>query len=182
MVDIMQSRKPDFLGVEFNEFLFAPIGADASGTPVTVVSALARLDLDPWAEAANLTRLPGAIATQKLAELISRFPEIPSVRVDPSKIAARLTALLPGRSRSETKAPPIPVRNLHPSAKALMAPRFILSILFIAIAILFGTQMVMAQFHPAKTQNSTQTTASTVTPERTPLPEGVNVGKLGTNH
>ena len=47
MVDITRSRKPDFLGAEFNEFLFAPIGADATGTSLTVVSALARLDLDP---------------------------------------------------------------------------------------------------------------------------------------
>ena len=179
MVDFPQFRKPDFLGAEFNEFLFAPIGADASGTSVTMVSALARLDLDPWAEAANLTRLPGAIATQKLAELISRFPEIPSARVDSSAIAARLTALLPGRSRNNTATPHIPVRNLPPRVQPPMATRFILLLLFITISVSLGTQMVIAQFHPAKTQNSTQAIASTAAPVKTPLRGGINAGKTG---
>jgi hypothetical protein len=177
MVDITRSRKPDFLGAEFNEFLFAPIGADASGTSVTVVSALARLDLDPWAEAANLTRLPGAIATQKLAELIARFPEITSARVDSSNIAARLTALLPGRIRSNIATPQIPLPTLPLAAQSLMAPRFVLLLLFITMAVMFGTQVVMAQFHPTKIQNSTQTAASTATPVKTPLTAGVHAGK-----
>ena len=43
--------------IDFDEFLYAPIGADASGNPVTLLSALARLDMDPWEEAANLARL-----------------------------------------------------------------------------------------------------------------------------
>lgn len=179
MVDITKSRKADFLGTEFNEFLFAQIGADASGTSLTVVSALARLDLDPWAEAANLTRLPGAIATQKLTELIARFPEIPAVRFDSSKIAARLTALLPGRIRSNIATPQIPLQNLSPTAQALMAPRIIVLLLFIMIAIALGTQMVVAQFHHAKTQNSMQTTASTAILVKTPLAGVGDSGKTG---
>lgn len=177
MVDMTRSRKSDFLGAEFNEFLFAPIGADATGTSLTVVSALARLDLDPWAEAANLTRLPEAVATQKLADLIARFPEIPLARVDSSKIAARLTALLPGRIRSNIGTPQIPLPNLPPAAQTLMAPRFVLLLLFITMAVMFGTQVVMAQFHPAKTLNSTQTAASTATPVKTPLLGVAHVGK-----
>ena len=92
--------KPAFLSTQYNDFLFASIGADASGTYLTVVSALARLDLDPWAEAAKFARMPGSVATQKLAELVSRFTEIPPARVDSAKIAARLTALLPANLRS----------------------------------------------------------------------------------
>jgi len=41
-----------FLGEEFNPFLFAFIGTDRAGGQLSVVSALARLDLDAWAEAA----------------------------------------------------------------------------------------------------------------------------------
>jgi hypothetical protein len=153
MVDITRSRKPDFLGAEFNEFLFAPIGADASGTSVTVVSALARLDLDPWAEAANLTRLPGAIATQKLAELIARFPEITSARVDSSNIAARLTALLPGRIRSNIATPQIPLPTLPLAAQSLMAPRFVLLLLFITIWNAIGYGAISPHQNPEQHAN-----------------------------
>jgi hypothetical protein len=141
--------KPAFLGTEFNEFLFAPIGADASGTYLTVVSAFARLDLDPWVEAASLARLPGSIATQKLAELVSRFPEIPPVRVDSAKIAARLAALLPGRILGKIPAPRLSIQELHPAAKALMAPKFLLFLMFLTIGMMLVSQVAMTQLHPA---------------------------------
>jgi hypothetical protein len=179
MADITVSRRPTFLGAEFNAFLFASIGADASGSYLTVVSALARLDLDPWAEAATLARLPGAIAAQKLAELISRFPEIPAVRADSSMIATRLTALLPGRIRSKIEPRQISVQNLHPVALALTVPRFILSLLWITIAILFGAQIVIAQFHPTQTQSSTQSAASAAAPARIPPSGGADIEKTG---
>jgi hypothetical protein len=35
---------------EFNDFLFAPIGEDSNGMLVSVLSGLARLDVDPWQE------------------------------------------------------------------------------------------------------------------------------------
>lgn len=161
MVDITDSRKPAFLGAEFNEFLFASIGADASGMYLTVVSALARLDLDPWTEAASLARLPKAIATQKLAELVSRFPEIPSVIGSSATIAARLAALLPGRIRGTAPTPKITIQELRPAVQVLMAPRFVLSLLFITLAAMLGTQMVITQFHaPSKPDSVTQTVSS----------------------
>ena len=46
-----------YLGSEFDDFLFAPIGEERNGMPLSVVSALARSDLDPWQEAAQLARL-----------------------------------------------------------------------------------------------------------------------------
>lgn len=155
MVDIADSHEPVFLGAEFDDFLFASIGEDTGGTYLTVVSALARLDLDPWAEAASLARLPRSVATQKLSELVSRFPETPPVRVDSTKIAARLIGLLPGRIRSQVPTPKLPTRNFRPKAQVLMAPRFILPLLFIMFAVTFGTQMVITQFHLTEKPNST---------------------------
>ena len=46
-------------GSEFNDFLFAPIGEDRNGMSVSVLSGLARTDVDPWKEAASLAQLPG---------------------------------------------------------------------------------------------------------------------------
>lgn len=63
--------------------------------PLTVLSALARQDLDPWEEASALGRLPQNAATRRLASLIAALPESPSARPDAAAIAARLIALLP---------------------------------------------------------------------------------------
>ena len=82
-------------GREFDDFLFAPIGEDRNGMLLSVLSALARLNLDPWREAAKLARLPVKTATQDLAALIAKIPEGPSSRPNPATIAARLVALLP---------------------------------------------------------------------------------------
>ena len=88
------------LKTEFDEFLFEQIGEDGNGTLLSVLSALARLDLDPWQEAAELAQLPGEPATLRLASLITALPEGSMVQLDPGTAAARLITLLPGRVRS----------------------------------------------------------------------------------
>ena len=172
MVDIADSGKFAFLATEYNEFLFASIGADGNGTYLTVASALARLDLDPWVEAAKLARLPRAIASQKLAELISEFPEIPVVRHDSAKIAARLTALLPGRARAD-----FPMRKSQPDAKMTASPQSALTAFFIAFAVIMGMQLIMNEFHhvhhtPA---GNPHTVASNSFPSRPPLISGPRI-------
>ena len=82
-------------GSEFNDFLFAPIGEDRNGMLVSVLSGLARSDLDPWQEAAKLARLPGEDATKELAALIVALPDGAASPSDSRTIAVRLVALLP---------------------------------------------------------------------------------------
>jgi hypothetical protein len=94
------SASASLLGSEFDDFLYAPIDEDRNGMLVSVLSALARLDLDPWQEAAQLAQLPGEPATQRLASLIAALPDGSMVHLDPGTAAARLIALLPGRARS----------------------------------------------------------------------------------
>ncbi|HTI79566.1 MAG TPA: hypothetical protein VL614_03860 [Acetobacteraceae bacterium] len=78
-----------------NEFLFAPIGTEANGMTLSVVSLLARLGNDPWREAGRLAALPVSEATKSLAHSIVSMPasrwSLPSATV----IAAGLIALLP---------------------------------------------------------------------------------------
>ena len=62
------------LGREFDDFLFASIGEDRNGTALSVLSALARLDVDPWQETASLARMPRERATERLAALIAAAP------------------------------------------------------------------------------------------------------------
>ena len=46
------------LASEFDNFLLAPIGDDNNGMQLSVLSALARLNVDPWEQAATLALLP----------------------------------------------------------------------------------------------------------------------------
>jgi hypothetical protein len=86
------------IGSDFDAFLFAQIGEERSGSVLSVISALARLDLDPWHEAAQLDSLPDFNATERMASLIAALPDASSAHRDSGTIAARLIALLPRRS------------------------------------------------------------------------------------
>ncbi|MEP7063011.1 MAG: hypothetical protein ABI881_11490 [Betaproteobacteria bacterium] len=90
---------------EFDGFLMATIGGDSnnSGMQLSVLSALARLDVDPWQEAAELSRLPSETAIRKLTSLIAALPNGPSTRLDAGTIAARLIPLLPRRAVSDVQ-------------------------------------------------------------------------------
>jgi hypothetical protein len=92
-----------FFRPEFDDFLYAPIGADKGEMPLSVLSALSRLDVDPWREAAELSELPKGVATQRLASLIARLPGGRWPLADARAIADRLIQLLPHRG---SRAPP----------------------------------------------------------------------------
>lgn len=83
---------------EFDAFLYAPIGEESDGMLLSVLSALARLNVDPWEEAARLGRLPREAATRFLISLIAALPDGSSARADPRAHAERLAALLPRRA------------------------------------------------------------------------------------
>ena len=90
-----------FFRPEFDDFLYAPIGADKSEMPLSVLSALSRLDIDPWEEAAELSELPTETATQRLASLIARLPGGRWAQTDARAIAVRLIELLPRQNNSK---------------------------------------------------------------------------------
>ena len=84
-----------FFRSEFDDFLYASIGADRNDNPLSVLSALTRLNLDPWQEAAELAELPKGIAAARLETLIARLPGGRWREADLGAIADRLIALLP---------------------------------------------------------------------------------------
>ena len=83
-----------FFRSEF-DFLYAAIGADRNEMPLSVLSALTRLDLDPWQEAAELSELRKDKAAARLETLIARLPGPRLTQAELRAIADRLTALLP---------------------------------------------------------------------------------------
>jgi len=90
-----RSISPSQLGSEFNEFLFAPVADDGKGSSLSVLSALARQNVDPWNEAAVLAGLPRASAIERLAVVIAGLPGAPAELTGPTTVATRLIGLLP---------------------------------------------------------------------------------------
>jgi len=100
-----------FFRPEFDDFLYAPIGTDRNEMPLSVLSALSRLNVDPWREAAELSELPKGVATQRLASLIARLPGGRWPLADARAIADRLIQLLPHRGSSAPSV--MKPRGLH---------------------------------------------------------------------
>jgi hypothetical protein len=98
-----------FTQSQYDAFLVAPIGEQANGMTVSVFSALARLGIDPWSEAARLAALPGEIATAALETVIGRASEGQWQTSDAKGVAKILISLLPiphrGMSQPVAAAP-----------------------------------------------------------------------------
>jgi hypothetical protein len=154
------------LGSEFDNFLFAPIGED-NGMRLSVLSALARLDVDPWQEANELAQLPGETATQRLAALIAAIPGGPSA-LDPGTVAARLIALLPGRAGSN-----VPARETLLGISAVSEPRGFMYAIVIFMAFVLGAQWIIASHQPpAQVDNAYSSATSTSVPQTPPPSSG----------
>jgi hypothetical protein len=136
------ARAPSFLGAEFNGFLFEQIGLDDRGRQVTVVSALARLDMDPWAEAERLSRLPDETAALSVAMVLSRLPEIAVGITGPQQTAMRLVQLLPKRLLRH------PPKSLLQRAATLHGlPRAVAAGMFCSVIFLFLAQIFIQSHH-----------------------------------
>jgi hypothetical protein len=83
---------------EYNDFLFATVGEDKIGMPLTVLTALARLGVDPWLEAARLADLSKDAALLAFTATIAGLPEGDWKAADAGAIAQRLLKWLPGKS------------------------------------------------------------------------------------
>ena len=93
----------------FNEFLFAPVGTEANGMTLSLLSVFARAGNDPWLEAGRLAGLPISEATENLARSIAGMPSSVWPLQAATAIAARLIALLPTRSNGSGQSPSVPV-------------------------------------------------------------------------
>jgi hypothetical protein len=79
-----------------DRFLHASVGEDRNGNPVTVLSTFARLGLDPWKEASDLSTQPHESARLRLAGLLARSHDVAGSGSGPS--VQRLLDLLPPKA------------------------------------------------------------------------------------
>ena len=89
------SASVTYLTRQFDDFLFARIDEGSDAMPLSVLSMLARLDIDPWEEAAKLARLPRAAAARRLADFIAATPGAPLAYLNAKTVSDRLLNLLP---------------------------------------------------------------------------------------
>ncbi|MCD1618034.1 hypothetical protein K7H20_08230 [Salipiger manganoxidans] len=122
---------------EFERFLYAPVGTDRKGSSVTVLSALARLGLDPWTETAALVALSRDAARVRLGLLLSKVWDVPALGRDHGTVAQELTLLLPDtppKAAPTWQAAPLAAGRLGSSTAIWM----IFAILFVVAQLLFG--------------------------------------------
>lgn len=137
---------------EFDDFLYAPIGADKNDMPLSVLSALARLNLDPWQQAAELRDMPRATATKRLAELIAQLPGVPANR-DLVVISDRLIQLLPRGTTSNSPFEKPPVLSEMPRTS-------LTGVLIYAVLAMAAALAIAATFESSRTDIHETPTAS----------------------
>lgn len=134
---------------------------------LTVLSALARQNVDPWQEAAELARLPGNTAIQRLASLIALLPDEPSTHRDPATIAARLISLLPGRS-SLKMWPRKTLLDVAAPNSSLVINMIVINVVFAAFVL--GAQWLVASHQPPAEVDNARVPASSAACPKTPTP------------
>jgi hypothetical protein len=128
---------------DFDKFLFATVGDEIDGIPLSVISALARLDLDPRDEAGRLSSLSNQEAVEQLAQLIAEVPGNFRPLGEARVLADGLVGLLPKHDPSRTSAPQVQIRPRY-GAPALPKPSqfwvicFVLAAAALVIAIVHG--------------------------------------------
>jgi hypothetical protein len=154
------------LGSEFNDFLFALVGEDRNGMPLSVVSVLARMELDPWLEAASLAALPAETAARKLAAWLDVLPDPTLKPASPDTRAARLIALLP-RRKNRDSPPPLAATAAVPPTQPRAFTKAILVAIYMILSL--GIQLFFARRESPAAPEVTPTPAAEIVPPQPSL-------------
>lgn len=104
--------RPDYSlsRARYTHFLFTVVGTETHeasnrGEDITVLTALSRVGVDPWQEAARLARLPRGDAARSLADTFTNLPDAHWAEGDAQGTAHRMIETLP---QPATPAPATP--------------------------------------------------------------------------
>ena len=127
---------------DLDRFLFATVGDEIEGVPLSVISALTRLGLDPWQEAGRLSSLSNREAIEQLARLIAELPGLFRPLGEAREIADRLIQLLPRHDTDRKSTPQVQIRlcYLRPTLSTT-------SQLWVACLVLAAAVLVSAFLH-----------------------------------
>jgi|SRR5271165_956139 len=146
------SASVTYLTRQFDDFLFARIDEAGDAMPLSVLSMLARLDVDPWEEAAKLARLPRAAAAKRLVDFIAATPGAPQ---NAKTISDRLLNLLPSSvSTGSLPGQEYTVRTLKRSPFILWP---------VVIAVILAISLIVISIERTMQSNEPRTTSSGLT-------------------
>ncbi|HXP05887.1 MAG TPA: hypothetical protein VN808_17345 [Stellaceae bacterium] len=128
---------------DLDEFLFATVGEEIDGMPLSVISALTRLGLDPREEAGRLSSLSASEAGEQLARLIAELPGFFRPLGEAREIANGLVGLLPTLEETRASAPQVQIRARHripmlPKSSQLWVVCFVLGAAVLVSALAHG--------------------------------------------
>jgi hypothetical protein len=137
---------------------------------LSVLSALARQDIDPWTEAARLSQLPEETAVEQIIALLDALPGRIVASLDRMKVASRLCALLPRSTASNLSG----VRPAATTAGGQRsgAPAFNWRFFYLYFCLMLLMNWIMAEFHasPSAAAGSDTRTGTTMTAPDTNSP------------
>jgi hypothetical protein len=142
----------------YDVFLFAPIDHEPGGMRLSVLSALARANVDPWEEAARLATLSASDAQRTLVSILNLSPDPQHASPETELLAARLVALLPkARAVKTEKTATITADRERPKSYWL-------------VWLCFGIVMSFLSLHQQPTTTSVED--STLRSSAAPPPDG----------
>ncbi|HYZ39654.1 MAG TPA: hypothetical protein VE687_03405 [Stellaceae bacterium] len=130
---------------EFDKFLFATVGDEIGGIPLSLVSAFSRLGLDPWEEAGRLSSLTNHEAVEQLARLIAEVPGSFRPLGEARVLADGLVGLLPKHGPSTTSALQVQIRPRY-EAPALSKPSQFWVVCFVLAAVALVSAIIHGGF------------------------------------
>ena len=136
------------LGKEFDRFLFASVGEERNGMALSVISALARLGVDPWDETVALSSLPKDKAKERLAALIASTTKNLATNLSADTVAARLIALLPAAANPDIPTTIVAVRNTAARPAGLFIVVVIAAIVSIGLLVVVSDRSRLFGFRP----------------------------------
>jgi hypothetical protein len=150
------------IGAEFDDFLFAPIAVDANGMQISVITALARLDLDPWQEARQLAASSGGTATRRLKSLLTTaLTDGPATTFDAGRIAARLNALPPRGAKPSLLSLGT---GLNPDQTIKLGASISMYVVFAVCIMLVAQSLLAVRQIPVQVDNGTPTSSAVSSP------------------
>jgi hypothetical protein len=131
---LRQSFRP--LRPDLDKFLFAAVGDEIDRIPLSVISALTRLGLDPWQEADRLSSLSRREAVEQLSRLIAETPGIFRPLGETREIADGLVGLLPKHDNRGAATPQVQIRARYSRPTLPRPSQFWVTCFVLAAAVL----------------------------------------------
>jgi len=162
------------LNTRYEDFLFAPVCEEANGMRLSVISALARTNVDPWEEATRLAAMPKAIAEKTLLSILDVVSGRSWKSPEAAAIAERLVRLLPQPGEAATMATTGTANAAPEIVKALNLQKnfwWLWVVIALAMSFMMPHHQAASSSAPAATSKSGATSQSKSSAQ-TPNPVG----------